>query len=140
MISDVVLFLHLLGLLMGAGGGFGSAVVMAQAAKMPAEQGGAVRSVGPALQRMATIGLVLMLLTGPMLVSLKYGGFSAMPPLFWVKMAFALSLTAAAIAIEFTYAAVKKGDAAAAARLPAMGPWAGLSALLAVLFAVLSFH
>jgi hypothetical protein len=140
MIGDIVLFLHLLGLLMGAGGGFGSAIVMGHAGKLPAEQAGPLRGVGPALQRFSTIGLVLMWLTGPMLVFLKYGGFSAMPPLFWVKLVFALSLTAAAIAIELTYAAVKKGNTAAAARLPALGPWAGLSSLLAVLFAVLAFH
>jgi hypothetical protein len=49
-------------------------------------------------------------------------------------------LTAAAAAIEMTYAAVKRGDAAAAARLPALGPWAGISAILAMAVAVFAFH
>jgi hypothetical protein len=137
---DIILFLHLLGLMMGAGGGFGSMVVMRIALSRPPEQQGVLRSVGPALGRLSLAGLVVMLATGVALVYAKYGGFGVMPQLFWVKMVFVASLTAAAFAIELTYAAVKEGNAAAAARLPALGPWAGVSSLLAVLFAVLAFH
>ena len=41
---------------------------------------------------------------------------------------------------RLTYAQVKSGNPAAAARLPAIGPAAGLSAFLAVIFAVIAFH
>jgi hypothetical protein len=140
MTTDIVLFLHLLGLMMGAGGGFGSMVVMRIALARPPEQQGVLRSVGPALGRMSLVGLVLMLASGVALVYLKYGGFGVMPQLFWVKMIFVASLTAAAFTIELTYAAVKEGNVSAAARLPLLGPWAGLSSLLAVLFAVLAFR
>lgn len=139
-VTDIVLFLHLFGLLLGAGGGFGSAVVMRTALKRPPDQANALRSVGPALGRLSTIGLILMLITGPALVAMKYGGFSNMPSLFWVKLVFVASLTFAAIALEITYASVKRGDVEAAKRLPALGPWAGVSSFLAVLFAVLAFH
>jgi uncharacterized membrane protein len=140
MIVDTILFLHLLGLMMGAGGGFGSMIVMRGALKMAPEQAGPVRSLGPALGRFSSIGLILMLITGPALVFLKYGGFQGMPPLFWVKMIFVSSLTLAAFTLEMTYASVKRGNMEAAKRLPALGPWAGLSSLLSVLFAVLAFH
>lgn len=140
MLTDILLFIHLLGLMMGAGGGFGSMIVMRAALARPPEQAGVLRSVGPALGRFSLIGLVLMWLTGLSLVFLKYGGFSALPTIFWVKIAFVLSLTAAAFTLELTYAAVKRGDAKAAARLPLLGPCAGISSLLAALFAVLAFH
>jgi hypothetical protein len=140
MIVDIVLFVHLLGLMMGAGGGFGSMIVMRGALKMAPEQAGPVRSLGPALGRFSSAGLVLMLITGPMLVLMKYGSFSGLSPLFWVKMVFVVSLTSAALTLELTYASVKRGNVEAAKRLPALGPWAGLSSLLAVLFAVLAFH
>ena len=140
MIVDIILFLHLLGLMMGAGGGFGSMIVMRGALKLPPDQAGPVRGLGPALGRFSTIGLILMLLTGPALVSMKYGGFGGLPSLFWVKMIFVVSLTLAAITLELTYASVKRGNMAAAKRLPALGPWAGMSSLLAVLCAVLAFH
>lgn len=140
MLTDILLFIHLLGLMMGAGGGFGSMIVMRAALARPPEHAGVLRSVGPALGRFSLIGLVLMWLTGFSLVFLKYDGFSALPTIFWVKIAFVLSLTAAAFTLELTYAAAKRGDAKAAARLPLLGPWAGISSLLAALFAVLAFH
>lgn len=140
MFTDIILALHFLGLMMGAGGGFGSMIVMRSAANRPPEQIGVLRSLGPSLARFSLIGLILMLATGLALVWLKYGGLADMPAMFWVKMVFVGTLTLAALATEFTYAAVKRGDAAAAARLPMFGPMAGASSLLAVLFAALAFH
>jgi hypothetical protein len=140
MTTDILLALHIIGLMMGAGGGFGSMIVMREAGSRPPEQVAVLRTLGPVLVRFSAVGLVLMLLTGPALVLLKYGGFGALPILFWVKMIFVMSLTLAAITLEWTYVQVKQGNAAAAARLPLLGPAAGISSLLAVLFAVLAFH
>jgi hypothetical protein len=137
---DVLLIVHFAGLMMGAGGGLGSTIVMSYALSLPAEQGSIVRGAGPGLARLSTIGLVLMLLTGGAMVQFKYDGFDAMPTMFWVKLVFVATLTLAVILIEVTYGKVKKGDAKAAAILPRLGPMAGLSALLAVVFAVLAFH
>jgi hypothetical protein len=44
------------------------------------------------------------------------------------------------VMIQLTYRDVKRGNAAAATRLPRLGPMAGISAVLATLFAVLTFH
>ena len=140
MVTSIVLFLHLLGLMMGAGGGFGSMVVMRVALTRPADEAKALRSIGPALGRLSLVGLIVMLITGAMLVFMKFGGFDNLPPLFWAKMVFVASLTAAAITLELTFGAVRRGDMEAAKRLPALGPWAGLSSVLAVLFAVLAFN
>jgi hypothetical protein len=140
MLIDIILFFHLAGLMMGAGGGMGSMLAMRHAASLPPEQQGPFRALGPKMGRFSHIGLVLMWLTGFVLVFLKYGGFAALPQFFWVKIIFVLSLTLAALAIEMTYADIKRGNVAAAARLPRLGPWAGLSSLLSVLFAVLAFH
>lgn len=138
--TEIVLWLHFLGLMMGAGGGFGSMLVMRHAQKLAPEQQAPLRALGPIMARFSHIGLVLLWATGLALVFLSYGGFASLPMLFWVKIGFVLSLTAAAIAIEMTYADIKRGNAGAAARLPRLGPWAGLSSLMAVLFAALAFH
>lgn len=138
--TDILLALHLIGLMMGAGGGFGSMIVMRVAATRPPDEIAVLRQLGPAMVRFSTIGLILMWLTGLSLLFLKYGGFGALPSMFWVKFVFVTTLTLAAITLEITYAQVKAGNAAAAARLPLFGPVAGASSLLAVLFAVLAFH
>lgn len=137
---DSLLALHLFGLMMGAGGGFGSMVTMRVAATRPPDHVAVLHTLAPAMGRFASVGLVLMWLTGLMLAALKYGGLAGLPGLFWVKMIFVSSLTIAAITLELTYAQVKRGDTGAAKRLPGLGAIAGASSLLAVLFAVLSFH
>ena len=138
--SDIVLALHFLGLMMGAGGGFGSMIVMRAAANAPPEHVSVLRSLGPALVRFAAAGLVLLWLSGLTLVALRYGAFANLPVLFWVKIVFVLTLTAATVTMEMTYGRIKRGNVAAAARLAVLGPIAGMSSVLAVLFAALAFH
>lgn len=139
MTLDLLLILHIFGLLMGAGGGFASALIMRRAATATPEQAMTIRSLGPMLQRFSTVGLVLMWLTGPPM-AMMLGGFRALPSLFWVKFFFVLTLTGAAIAAELTYAEIKKGNVKVAPRLAVIGPIAGLSSILAMAFAVLTFH
>jgi hypothetical protein len=55
-------------------------------------------------------------------------------------MAFVATLTLAVTLIEVTYGQVKKGNTRAEAILPRLGPIAGISAVLAVVFAALTFH
>jgi hypothetical protein len=50
------------------------------------------------------------------------------------------TLTLASVAVHLTYAQVKAGNVAAAARLPVLGPISGVSSLLAVIVAVFVFH
>lgn len=136
----ILLALHLIGLMMGAGGGFGSMIVMGRANKAAPDQAGVLRSVGPHLAQFSAIGLALMWLTGLSLVFVKYDGLSALPSWFWVKMVFVGTLTLAAIFMQLTYGQIKAGNAAAAKQLPALGPIAGISSLLAVICAVIAFQ
>lgn len=136
---DALLVVHLIGLMLGAGGGFGSMVAMRYAGTLPPEQVGAFRGLGPILARVSLVGLVLMWFTGVSMIAMM-GGAANMPWQFWAKITFVATLTIAAITIEITYAQVKRGNAKAAARLPVLGPIAGISSILAVVFAVLTFH
>src|SRR5690242_6185351 len=131
--QDILLIIHFAGLMMGAGGGLGTTLAAGYAAKLPEDQAGVVRGLAPALARMATVGLILLLVTGFGLIAVKYGGFAGMPTTFWAKMVFVATLTVAAVLIEMTHAQVKAGNPAAAARLPRLGPVAGISAFLAMI-------
>lgn len=137
--TDVLLIVHFIGLMMGAGGGLGSTVAMAYANTLSEPKAKAVRGLGPVLARMALAGLFLMWATGLTMLFTRYS-LGAMPVMFWMKMAFVASLTFAAVMIEITYGKVKAGDATAAKLLPSLGPMAGLSSVMAVIFAVLTFH
>ena len=136
---DALLTVHLIGLMLGAGGGFGSMVAMRYAGSIPAEQQPVIRGLTPLLARVALVGLVLLWITGVWMIA-DMGGAEGLPWTFWAKMTFVTTLTLAAIGTEVTYAQVKRGNAKAAARLPILGPIAGISSLLAVGFAVFTFH
>lgn len=138
--NAALLFLHLVGLMLGAAGGFASAVIMRRALVLPADEAKVVRGLGPILANVSLTGLVLMWATGLILVWSKWGGIAALPDMFWLKAIFIASLTIVTGLIHMTYAEIRKGNAAAAAKLPKFGPMAGVSALLAVLFAVLAFN
>jgi hypothetical protein len=140
MTIDILLALHLIGLMLGAGGGFGSMIVQREAAKRSPEQAVALRSLGPAMVNLSGLGLIIMLVTGFALLFAKYSGFADMPAMFWLKIVFVTTLTLASLGVHLTYGQIKAGNAAAASRLPALGPIAGLSSILAVIFAVLAFH
>ena len=133
------LFLHFVGLMLGAAGGFGSAIVMRRALTLPDDQAKVLRGLGPTLANVMGVGVALLWVTGLIMVFSIFGGFANLPKLFLVKLIFILTLTAAVGMIHMTYAQIRKGNTAAAARLPIIGPIGGISALLAVLFAVYTF-
>ncbi|MGB9140774.1 MAG: hypothetical protein WCB71_01085 [Aestuariivirga sp.] len=137
--NNAILFLHFVGLMLGAAGGFASAVLMRRALVLPADEAKVVRGLGPILAKVSAIGVAVLWLTGLIMVWSKWDGFGSLPQLFWVKAIFILSLTVVIGLIHMTYGQIRQGNAAVAARLPKLGPLAGLSSLLAVLFAVLAF-
>ena len=137
--NDFILFLHFVGLMLGAAGGLSSSIIMRRALTMGPEQAQTIRSLGPLLANVAHIGVAVLWITGLILVWSKWNGPGSLPTLFWVKFVFVLTLTAASIFIHMTYAEIRKGNVVVASRLPKIGPVAGISALLAVLFATFAF-
>jgi hypothetical protein len=137
--NQVLIFLHFVGLMLGATGGFASALIMRRTLGMTPEASQPLRALGPMLANVSTTGLAVMWASGVILVWSRWSGPGSLPGLFWAKFVFVLTLTAAAVAIHMTYAEVRRGNHAAAARLPKLGPVAGASSLLAVLLAVFTF-
>jgi hypothetical protein len=138
--NETLLFLHFVGLLLGAGPGAAQTLIMRRAAALPAEQAQVLRALGPMLANVSAVGIAILWITGLILVWSKYGGPGSLPATFWWKMLFVAILTLLAGFIHWTYAEVRRGNAAAAARLAIAGPASGISALLAVLFAVIAFN
>jgi hypothetical protein len=66
--NEALLFLHLVGLMLGAAGGFASAVIMRRALVLPADEAKAVRGLGPVLANMSLTGLIVMWASGLILV------------------------------------------------------------------------
>lgn len=140
-LNDILLFLHFVGLVMGAGPGLANMVIGRQAAAASPDGAAALRRLPPILAKVSVTGLVVLWVSGLIMVWSRWGGPGNLPTAFWVKMIFVVVLTVVVGLVHKTLADIKRtGNPALAARLPRLGPLAGLSTLLAVLFAVFAFH
>ena len=137
--NQLLLFLHFFGLLLGAGPGTAQGLIARRADQAPPEEAKVLRSLVPMLANVSAVGIVILWITGPIMVGTVYGGFANLPGAFWIKFAFVVLLTLIVIYTRVTFAEMRRGNMAAAARLTWLGPSAGVLMLLAVLFAVIAF-
>ncbi|MGE0363379.1 MAG: hypothetical protein AB7H93_23765 [Vicinamibacterales bacterium] len=138
-VTQLLLILHFIGLALG----FSATVVnMAVRGLMagadPAEARGLAR-LPPLMANVGGGGLLLLWATGLILTFTKWGGFGSLPWQFHVKLTAVVLLTGAVGLSHALLARVRRGDAAAAGRLPIVGHAILVCSLTAVVFAVLAF-
>ena len=85
-------------------------------------------------------GLGLLIITGPLMVWLKFGGTEGFTAWFWAKMVLVVLLLVAVIYAGINANAAERGDMAAAKRAPMIGTVAMLLLLGVVLCAVFAFN
>ncbi len=137
---DLLLIGHFLGLAMGFAAGFGNMVMMGLIAKAKAADAVVLSRFPPAIVRVSNIGLVLLWITGVILVLIRWNGLASLSVMFWIKMVAVVALTGLAIVMHRLMGRARKGDIRAARQMPLLGRLAGVSALMALIFAVLAFH
>jgi uncharacterized membrane protein len=138
--NALLLWLHFLGLALG-GGTLVAMLTMGRlmAAATP-EQRQAYFRLGNILIKAGRAGLVVLLITGPLMVWLKYGGTSGFSPWFSAKMALVLVLVGANVVSGISYKRVQRGDAAAGKVGRRAGMVGAITFLLVVLSAVFAFE
>lgn len=140
-LNDILLFLHFVGLLMGSAPGIANMVIMRQMAQATPDGAAALRALPPNLAMISAVGVAVLWITGVILVFTKWSGFQNLPAMFWIKFLFVVILTVIIGMIQMTIREMRRtGNTALAARLPKLGPLAGLAALLTVFFAVVAFQ
>jgi hypothetical protein len=134
-----VLILHFLGLAMGLSVSIANGVMLAIIAKAAPAERAVLARFPPAMSQVGRLGLGLLWLTGLIMLYTRWNGFSGMPWLFHVKLTAVLVLTGLVVYISQLEAQVRRGDALAVARIQSAGKVAATCALIAVIFAVLTF-
>ncbi len=137
--NQALLVLHILGVAMGLSVSFANIVMASIAAKATPDEKKVLGRFPPVMIRVGDIGLALLLTTGPTMLFTKYQGFAGMPWTFQVKLTAVVVLVAAVGFIHMNMRKAFSGDMAAMKRIQTVGPIALLSALTAVVFAVLTF-
>jgi uncharacterized membrane protein SirB2 len=126
----LLLFSHLLGLMLIATAFFALLGMMGE---------GTAPATSRWLNLLGHSGIVLALVTGPLMVWQRYGSYADMPHWFWAKMGLIVLLAAGVVLSAVSARKMRAGDAAAAKRVRLGRIIASASLVLTVLFAVLAF-
>jgi len=138
--NKALLVFHLLGLAMGLSVPFSNMIMGMLIDKATPNEKAVLARFPQAMTRVGDIGLVLLWVTGPAMLFMKYDGFAGMPWTFHVKLTAVIALT---LCVGYIHSQMKRafsGDQAALARVRNVGKIALLSALTALVFAVLTFE
>jgi len=130
---------HFLGLAMGLSTGFANMAMAGLIRKAPPAEQAVLSRFPPAMSRIGAIGLVLLWISGLAIVWTRYATFSVLPRPFIVKIAAVVLLTIAVAYIHVLMPRAQRGDAAAMARIQLLGKLTGPLAIIAIIFAVITF-
>lgn len=130
-------FLHLLGLLLTAGAGFG-AMAVARQARNTATVSADLAALRPRFARLMLAGVALLWLSGLGLWLFRYD-LAGLGPLYSLKMVAALALLVAALAAERLHARAARNGAKPPALLSALGMATSALMLAAMALAVWVF-
>jgi hypothetical protein len=138
-LNRTLLILHFLGLGMGLSVTFGHIAIQGLIARAAPNEKAVLGRFAPAIGRVGNIGLAVLWLTGLTMAYSKWNGIGSMPWTFHVKLTAVVLLTVVALIATGLEKRVQRGDTAALSRLQTIGPLASVFALVAVIFAVMTF-
>ena len=138
-LNSVLFWIHLVALAMGGAATFGIPVAGSKMPTATAETRPLLFAIVEGLSRVGRIGFGLLIVTGPLLVWLKYGGTAGFTFWFWVKMVLVVILFGIVIFAGINGKRAQGGDMAAAKRSPQIGMAGMITFLLVVAAAVLAF-
>jgi hypothetical protein len=138
-LDHFLVIVHFVGLAMGLGSGFAQMVMAGLMAKAAPPEKAVLGRFPPAMGKIGVIGLSLLWLTGLSIVWTRYGTFSILPRTFIYKLVAVVLLTLIVLTIQVLQRRAQKGDMAAMARMQMLGRMTGPLALIAIIFAVITF-
>lgn len=139
-VNNLLFWLHLVSLALGGVGAFGIPVVGSMMPMASAETRPTLFKAAHGLSRVSRIGLAGLIITGPLLVWLKFGGTAGFTAWFWAKMILVVLLIIVIVWAGMNAKRAEGGDMAAAKRAPMIGGLAMLLLLGVVLCAVFAFN
>lgn len=131
---------HLMGLALGGAAGFGNAVVGQRLRTAGPDVRTHLFGVAHGLSKLGRIGLGLLIVTGLLLLWLRFGGVGAVSWVFWLKMALLVALIADIIVMGRLEARAEGGDPSAMKHMPALGALSTVLLIGIVLSAVVTFQ
>ncbi len=138
-LNNLLFWLHLIGLGLGAVASFGLPVVGRQMPTATAETRPTLFKVAEGMSTLGRAGFAILIVTGPLLVWLKFGGTSGFTAWFWAKMILVVILLAIVIFAGINAKRAEGGDREAGTRAGMIGMAALVVYLGVILCAVFAF-
>ncbi len=139
MLDQTLMVVHFLGLAMGMSSGFANMVMAGLIRKAAPAEVGVLSRFPPAMGRIGAVGLALLWISGIAIVLTRYGSFAILPRPFVIKLTSVVLLTIAVAYIHVLMPRAQRGDAAAMTRIQLLGTLTGPLAIIAIVFAVITF-
>jgi len=136
---SLLLWLHLVSLAVAGATVFGMPVIMSNMAGVGPDIRPRVGAIAKRLSMLSRGALVVLLISGPLLVWLKYGSVEGFGIWFTIKMLLVVLLIGLVVFSGINGKRAQSGDAAAARRAPMIGVVSMVTFLLIVAAAVLTF-
>jgi protoporphyrinogen IX oxidase len=139
-VGNILFWLHFIGLGLGAAASFALPVVGAQMPTATAETRPTLFRVSNGLSTLGRAGLATLIVTGPLLVWLKFGGTDGFTAWFWAKMVFVVLLLITVIYAGIQSKQAQTGNIEAAKRMPMISLTAIVLFVCVVFCAVFAFN
>ena len=130
---NLLLFAHFVGLMLVATAFIGLLGMLPRPGRDPE------KSRSPYLTRLGHWGIIIAIVSGGLMLWVRYQGFYGISHWFWSKMGFLLILIAGVVTAAMSAKKMRAGDAAAAGRVRLGRMVAAGALILTVLFAVMAF-
>ena len=139
-IVDILLWIHIVALVAGGSNVVVGPVIGARLGRATPDAKAAYFGVLNALSRVGKVAMVTLLVTGPLMLWLRYCGFGGASVWFWVKMSLIVVLLASIIIGDINFKKEQAGDIAAAKMADLAHKISGLAFAGVLLAAVLAFN
>lgn len=139
-IFDILLIFHFIGMAMAFSAAFGMLVMNGLMDKAAPAERAVLARFPPAIARVRDIGLLFLWVTGLWMLFGRWGGFGGLPWPFHAKITAVVLITGLVGYSHMLARKAREGDAGAAARIRTAGFAASFLALVALIFAVLTFR
>ncbi len=137
---NILFWIHLVSLGLGGAAVFGLPVVGSKMRTATAEMRPLLFSIAERLSMIGRTAIGLLVITGPLMVWLKFGGMSGFTWWFSAKMVLVVILLAIVIYGGINTKRAQSGDMSAAQRAPQIGVASMVTFVLIILCAVFAFN
>ena len=138
--TSLLLWIHIVALVAGGSNTVVMPIIGATLPKVDEQARATLFEIGFHMATVGKVAAATLLISGPLLLWLKYGGLHGVTPWFWVKMVLMVVMFAAIVFEETNFKKLATGDQAAARNSKLGGIIASIAFLGVLLAAVLAFN